>query len=144
MKAVNKFFRTHTATSERVKFLADLGYTEKDMADIIAPRWNNPGFPSFSLRNSSSNLLRMKQQLEYIKRKQAEPLKEQVTESGIKFVSCPAENRVRLFFPGKPAPEVISQLKSGGFRWTPSLGCWQAYHNTWNVEKAKKFAGITD
>ena len=33
--------------------------------------------------------------------------------------------RLRLHFPGKPAPDVITRLKSSGFRWAPSERAWQ-------------------
>ena len=31
---------------------------------------------------------------------------------------------VRITFPGKPDERVRSLLKSHGFRWSPSAGCW--------------------
>lgn len=40
---------------------------------------------------------------------------------------CYSENRVRVHFPGKPEEEMRVNLKRHGFRWAPSLGCWQAY-----------------
>ena len=49
--------------------------------------------------------------------------------NGIKIEECPSENRLRLFFKGKPAESVRAELKSHGFRWAPTLGCWQAYYN---------------
>jgi len=33
--------------------------------------------------------------------------------------------RLRLHFPGKPAPDVITKLKANGFRWAPSERAWQ-------------------
>ena len=54
---------------------------------------------------------------------------------GVKFEDCPADARFRLFFPGKPNEATRSSLKSSGFRWAPSLGCWQSYRNT----KARDF-----
>jgi len=51
--------------------------------------------------------------VEYKKGQEAKEIK---TEAGIKYVEAPAENRVRVFYPGKPAPEVIKELKGSGFR----------------------------
>lgn len=34
-------------------------------------------------------------------------------------------DRVQLVFDGRPSPEVIAQLKSRAFRWSPREGAWQ-------------------
>jgi hypothetical protein len=48
---------------------------------------------------------------------------------GVRVEDAPADNRIRLYFPDKPDEVTRSALKARGFRWTPSLGCWQAYRN---------------
>ena len=45
----------------------------------------------------------------------------------IKIVDNIEENRVQIFFPGKPEQEMRTKLKRHGFRWTPNNGCWQSY-----------------
>ncbi len=93
------------------------------------------------MTNNHANLRRMKQRLETIGRDQAKESTE-LEGSNARFEDCPEENRVRLFFPGKPAEDVRTLLKSRGFRWTPTIGAWQAYRNPWAIETAKKIAGI--
>jgi hypothetical protein len=60
---------------------------------------------------------------------------------GIKIEISPSENRVRLFFKGKPPETTRTKLKSRGFRWAPSQGCWSAYYNSsslWAVQDIEK------
>ena len=35
------------------------------------------------------------------------------------------DNRLRVFFDGKPDADTRAELKSNGFRWAPSVGAWQ-------------------
>lgn len=51
----------------------------------------------------------------------------------ITIEECYSENRVRIYFPGKPDDEMRENLKRHGFRWAPSMGCWQAYINHWTL-----------
>lgn len=48
-----------------------------------------------------------------------------VTATG-KVTLNPDKNGVEVRFPNKPAPEVISSLKSHGFRWSPTGKLWYA------------------
>jgi len=98
-----------------------------------------PAHEPWELTNRGANIRRMKQRAEQIKKTQAIPPS---TVQGVaaRIEDCPAQNRVRLFFPGKPAEDVRAQLKQRGFRWTPSLGCWQAFRNSWALESARSLA----
>lgn len=44
---------------------------------------------------------------------------------GVRVVKNFSEDRLQLIFDGKPAPNVISNLKHNGFRWSPRFGAWQ-------------------
>ncbi len=97
----------------------------------------------YRLTNLGANIRRMKQRAEHVARVQAAPAK---TEQGAaaRFEDAPQDNRIRLFFPGKPADDVRAELKRRGFRWTPSLGCWQAYRNAYAMDTARRLAGLPD
>lgn len=102
--------------------------------------WESHPFPPYALSNNSAEIRRIKERIEKISKAQAAPAA-QIDGVNARLEDCPADNRVRLFFPGKPAEDVRKKLKGRGFRWTPSLGCWQAYRNTWSLQLAKEIAG---
>ena len=51
------------------------------------------------------------------------------------------ENRLQLFYPGKPSEGVRTKLKHNGFRWSPTTGAWQRRLNNnarWAAENVLK------
>lgn len=99
------------------------------------------GIPPWKMTNNNANLRRLKQRLESISKNQSTETTK-AEGANARFEDCPADNRVRLFFPGKPSEEIRKDLKSSGFRWSPTIGAWQAYRKDWTIEKAKKVAGL--
>jgi hypothetical protein len=146
MVAVNKAIRHHAKEGAEVQVAAILAMAIPGLDEARARKLLEPdfcgriGFPDYMLTNNSANIRRLKGRAVVVERLQAKPAQE--TEGKVATVEeCPAENRVRLHFPGKPPVEVRTKLKSHGFRWTPSLGVWQAYYNDVNVAIAKEIAG---
>src|SRR6185295_14844493 len=90
----------------------------------------------------AANIRRLKQRLASVSAAKVEEVTAEVGENA-RLEDCPADNRVRLFYPGKPDREVRTRLKGAGFRWAPSLGCWQAYRNHRTLETAKREAVST-
>jgi len=118
-----------------------LGLSETTAKELFQPDYmGRVGFASFELSNNNANIRRMKTRLQSIEaaKQEADTI---VEGECARLEDCPADNRVRLFFPGKPDAEIRQRLKKNGFRWTPSLGCWQAYRNYRTLELAKEFAG---
>ena len=144
MKEANAAIRKHAKAGEAAQIVAlvDLGFNEKVAAELIKPgHCCAYGFASYELTNNGANIRRMEQRLEQVERLQGAESREIEGEHAT-FEDAPAENRVRLTFPGKPDEETRKRLKQRGFRWAPSLGVWQAYRNWQSLDLAREIAGI--
>lgn len=118
------------------------GFTESQARRLLEPDFMGRfGFASFQLTNNNANIRRMKERLAQIS-KAKEKTDQEAAGKFAKVQDSPADNRIRLFFPGKPNEEIRSRLKSCGFRWTPTLGAWQAYRNSRTLETALDVAGV--
>lgn len=136
MRAANKLLKRKAGPDR--EGLKALGYSDAMIAELLMPDFcGRMGYADFELTNNGANIRRMKERLEIIKQNQAIPETENESTNGITMTDCPAENRVRLAFPGKPDESVRTELKRHGFRWAPSLGVWQAYRNWRSIEYAK-------
>jgi hypothetical protein len=130
-------------TETQVAALAALSFSEGVARGLLTPDFcGRVGFADYQLKNNGSEIRRLKARLAEVERAKSEPASELEGERA-RLEDCPADNRVRLHFPGKPPAEVRERLKRSGFRWAPSLGCWQAYRNHNAIEVAKREAGVT-
>jgi len=145
MKASNAAIRRNAkhGQNSQLAALKNIGHPEATARALLEPDFcGKVGFPSYALTNNNANIRRMRGRLEKVKaNKTAEDLIEEGKAATVE--DCPADNRVRLQFPGKPAAGVRRKLKSLGFRWAPTLGCWQAYRNQHSLEAAREIAGIS-
>lgn len=103
--------------------------------------WEPHPFAPFELSNNNANIKRMQARLAQISQAKTVEASE-VSGEHARIEDSPADNRVRLYFPGKPELNVRTRLKSFGFRWAPSLGCWQAYRNSRSLSAANEIAGV--
>jgi hypothetical protein len=144
MKETNAAIRKNAKAGPdaQVWALVALGWTEATARRLLEPdELKRIGFPSYELTNNGANIRRMKERLAQVERAKATPATEQEG-AAARIEDCPPENRVRLFFPGKPEAAVRETLKRGGFRWAPTQGCWSGYRNHGTLALAKKLAGI--
>lgn len=152
MKSANIAIRKHKKSGESaqtaalVSLFQSVGIfknnPEAKARELLQPDFcGRIGFADYELQNNNANIRRMKLRLEAISRNQATPNTDVAGEHA-RIEDCPADNRVRLFFPGKPSEEVRSRLKASGFRWSPTIGCWQAYRNWKSIATAKQEAGL--
>lgn len=140
MKGVNKIVRAKKLTDdEKVRQIEALGVSEQKATKLVTePDWcGRFGFAPYCLTNNNANIRRYKERLQQAIRLQEAETKEYEI-NGVKVCENPEENRLQLFFDGKPGEEVRKTLKSNGFRWAPSSMCWQSYLNRWQIDRAKQ------
>lgn len=124
------------------KWAADLTEAEQIRIKNYQPQYSwepNPHAP-FELSNLGACIRTNEKRLEGLKARKAAPVQVVTSTDGdIRAEVDNPANRVRLFFPGKPDADVRQKLKSNGFRWAPSNGCWQAYCTDRAVAIASEF-----
>lgn len=130
MKATNKTIRAkNMSDAQKVEALIKLGYTEPYAQRYVA---NGTQFPAYALTNNNAKINAAKKQLERAKSLAGKEDREYQA-GDLTIEECYSENRVRIYFPGKPDDDMRTELKRNGFRWAPSMGCWQAYINRWTL-----------
>lgn len=113
--------------------LAALGLSQAAIDKLFVPDCMGIiGFPKYVFANGRANVRRMRERIKDLEARG----KQETTEKEIgrvRVVENVEENRVQLFYPGKPDDATRKHLKSHGFRWSPQNGCWQrhlTYHAT--------------
>ncbi len=90
--------------------------------------WEKEPVKHYQLTNNNANINTVKKRIARLKHIE-QAVHTEHNFGDIRIVENPGENRVQIFFPGKPSYEKRKELKSRGFRWAPSIGCWQAYYS---------------
>lgn len=135
MKLDNKVVRSKSMSdAEKLEALIKNGHAPAFAQKMID---NCMSWPAYSLTNNNAKINAAKKQLARAKALADKEDKEY--EAGdLTIEECYSENRVRIHFPGKPDEEMRTKLKRHGFRWAPSMGCWQAYLNRWALDFIKE------
>lgn len=139
MKQANAVIRTQKKNGEAAQLsaLVTLGFQESRAAQLLKPDFcGRIGFPDYAMTNNNGNMRRIRERIAQLEAKagQADQPDREHECAGFRVVECFADNRVRVFFPGKPSDAVRSLLKSHGFRWSPDAGAWQRMLNGGMVE----------
>lgn len=142
MKTLGKIYnKKNQSEGDKIKDImaANIGFdTEEKAKNALIPRTYYGGrteldlFRLFgtSLVNSNANIKRMEEQLTTYKARQstAEAVQandEEIEIAGVKVELNAQDNRIRLFFNGKPDSDTIAALKGSAFKWSPSNSAWQ-------------------
>lgn len=145
MKRCNAAIRKHAKAGPPAQTLAleELGLPESVAIELLKPdHCGRVGFADYEIRNNGANIRRLRARLEQIGAAKATPDDVTAGPDGLRLEDSPADNRVRLFFPGKPDAAIRAGLKSAGFRWAPTIGCWQAYRNHGSLSHARQLVGV--
>lgn len=143
MKTINKAYKAYE-TKQETKPLIDLGYKLEEIEPFhckiqASYSWCRQPYPSFTLTNLGATIRTAKQRLEALEKTKTLQNSEIII-SGIRILQNIEANRLQVFFPTKPSQETISELKRGGFRWSPTNGAWQAYRKQRYIDLAKTIA----
>lgn len=148
MKAVNAVIRSGKSEEAKIELIMQkCNYSHDEAYRLLHPRESlqEAGFPSYRLTNNSAEIRRLKQRIAAVSKYQKEV--ETVEANGElpefpfpggKIVDNAPENRLQIFFDGKPEKEVRDKLKHRGFRWAPSCGAWQSFRHPYTLEWAKQ------
>jgi len=126
MVECNKIIRKKVPDTEKHDLLVQAGLSEALAIEVMKPgRFGGMGFASFRLTNNNANIKRMQMRVAELEKKASAETKSVSRTDGIEIIQNAEADRLQIVFPGKPEPEMITKLKSNGFKWSPTNGCWQ-------------------
>ena len=149
MKTVNLVLRNpKTSKEEKIRIVSEKYQLQSETVEkLMNPQYSfeRPGFQQYELSLNAAEIRRIKQRIASISVYQTEvKATEEAGElpefpfDGGRIVDNVPENRLQIFFDGKPDSEVRNKLKMRGFRWAPSSGAWQSYRHAHTLEWVKR------
>jgi len=144
MKAVNKIVKNKKLSEiQKVEMIVREDLLKEHQAiKILEPDFcGRIGFASYALTNNNANMATVKKRIEKLEAIEQIGNKEYEI-NGVKIVENADENRIQMFFDGKPSDEIRKELKGNGFRWSPYNVCWQAFYSAHAIYRANIIAKI--
>jgi len=139
MKAVNAYYRKHKTLDDCPDLTAE---TRKEIEHSWSMGWYvGVPFPSYALSNNNAEINRIKRRLEALREVDGMEHVEIEFDGGV-IITNEEINRVQIIFDSKPDEDVRRELKSWGFRWSPSEGAWQAQRTPTYLHRAKRICHI--
>ena len=105
--------------------LKNMGLSDKTIESLFTPMYGRIGIPAYVNQNLSGNIARVKKRIEELSNRESAPIFEKDNGHGVTAKEDREDNRIKIYFPGKPSPEIIKELKSSGFHWSPGNQAWQ-------------------
>ena len=135
MKRINKIYRSKKTDEEKRAELQKIDVKEESINIILSQEFK--GFPAWKLTNNNAKIKTAKNRLLQLESQESDVTTENII-NGVRIIDNVEDNRAQIFFNGKPEPEIIRQLKRFGFRWTPSLSCWQKHRSSQAMQDAER------
>jgi hypothetical protein len=134
MKEANKRVRANDREG-----LAALGFSDEQIERMLSgSRWDR-GFPAYRLSNNSAEIRRLKQRAAQLEKTQAMPdVDEQI--GSVRLLASADTNRVQLQYPRKPSDAHRAELKSNGFKWSPTASAWQRHLSPYAIQLGRQMA----
>ena len=128
MKAVNAYFRKNK-TLEGCPSLTQEQITK--LQQEMAQSWHldkSRPYPAYMLSNNNAEIRRIRGRIEQVRQHEETNFAGWEFDGG-RVEANKADNRLQVFFDGKPDEAARDELKANGFRWAPSVGAWQRQLN---------------
>jgi hypothetical protein len=119
--------------------LAELGLDEAKIEKILKPNFaGRVGFDAYMLANNNNQIRRLRERIAFLEKARRDGPKEPEQYGAIEVRE--EDNRVRIFFPGKPSEPDRKDLRRGGFKWSPTAGAWQRHASSGAWWEARQIA----
>jgi hypothetical protein len=126
MKACNAIIRKKTLSPEdKIQKLGEHNIESSFAQQLLAGDYcGRIGFPSYKLTNNNANMATVRKRIKALEATAAMESKEEWI-GNVRVFTNTEENRLQLYFEGKPKEEIRKVLKRHGFVWSPGQGAWQ-------------------
>ena len=127
MKAVNAYYRKHK-TLDGCPYLTPEQIEQAKAQMANGWRVEDKPYPTWALSNNNAEIRRVKERIASLTQRGDTAFVGWEFDGG-KVEANRQDNRLQIYFDDKPDPDTRAELKSSGFRWSPSAGAWQRQLN---------------
>lgn len=137
-KAMNAYYRKHK-TMQGFPGMSDVSASKMDEQIRNAYSWEQKPCPDYELTSMRGKIKRLQARLDELDKLQAAAEQPAETEDfiGGQIVRNAELNRLQIIFDEVPDTDTRNELKSNGFRWSPTNRAWQ-HQLTDNAERAAR------